>query len=139
MSTRVDKPIRDKVVGREQIYAALLQQLSETNRCRDILRMGSHAFLELCEKLRAIDHVKDTVHTIVEEQVARFLQIVAHNVNNRIFSFFFHRFGETISRHFYAILRAVISLEDEFLQQPSGSIIPPEIFHNNRSYPYFKV
>ena len=107
LNTRVDKPVKDKVVGREQIRAALLQLLGETNRCRDILRMGPHAFRELCEKLRATGRVKDTVHVTVEEQVARFLHIIAHNVKNRTISFFFHRSRETISRQFHAVLRAI--------------------------------
>ncbi|XLR19086.1 hypothetical protein S83_046998, partial [Arachis hypogaea] len=112
MAKKVDKPIRDHIIGREEIRTTLLRQLRETNRCRDILRMGSHAFLELCAKLRATGHVKDTIHVTVEEQVARFLYIIGHNVKNRTISFFFHRSGETISRNFHAVLRAVISLEE---------------------------
>ncbi|XP_015935347.1 protein ALP1-like [Arachis duranensis] len=100
--------------------------------------MGPHAFLELCAKLRATGHVKDTIHVTVEEQVTRFLYIIGHNVKNRTISFFFHRSGETISRNFHAVLRAVISLEEEFLQQSSGTTIPSEILRSNRFYPYFK-
>ncbi|XLT50877.1 hypothetical protein HN873_043481, partial [Arachis hypogaea] len=39
MSMRVDRSISQKMVGREQIRATLMQQLSETHRCRDILHM----------------------------------------------------------------------------------------------------
>ncbi|XLR08197.1 hypothetical protein HN51_063095, partial [Arachis hypogaea] len=128
MAKKVEKPIRDHIIGREQIRTTLLQQLRETNRCCDILRMDPHAFLELCTKLRATGHVKDTIYVTVEEQVARFLYIIAHNVKNRTISFFFHRSGETINRNFHAVLRA----------QPSGTTIPSEILHSNRFYPYFK-
>ncbi|XP_016182102.1 putative nuclease HARBI1 isoform X1 [Arachis ipaensis] len=138
MSTRVDKSISHKLVGREQIRATLMQQLRETHRCRDILRMGPDAFLQLCEKLRATRQVRDTKHVTVEEQVARFLYIIAHNVKTRTVSFFYHRSGETVSRHFHAVLRAIILLEDEFLRQPSASIVSPAILHNHRFYPYFK-
>ncbi|XLR37505.1 hypothetical protein HN51_024254, partial [Arachis hypogaea] len=113
--------------------------LRETHRCRDILRMGPDAFLQLCEKLRATRQVRDTKHVTVEEQVARFLYIVAHNVKTRTVSFFYHRSGETVSRHFHTVLRAIILLEDEFLRQPSASIVSPEILHNHRFYPYFKL
>ncbi|XLU52896.1 hypothetical protein S245_047544, partial [Arachis hypogaea] len=51
---------------------------------------------------------------------------------------FLPRSRETISRNFYAVLKAVISLEEEFLQQPFGTTIPSEILHSNRFYPYFK-
>ncbi|XLT03427.1 hypothetical protein HN51_052778, partial [Arachis hypogaea] len=100
--------------------------------------MGPDAFLQLCEKLRATRQVRDTKHVTVEEQVARFLYIIAHNVKTRTVSFFYHRSGETVSRHFHAVLRAIILLEDEFLRQPSASIISPAILHNHRFYPYFK-
>ncbi|QHN81328.1 Putative nuclease [Arachis hypogaea] len=100
--------------------------------------MGPDAFLQLCEKLRATRQVRDTKHVTVEEQVARFLYIIAHNVKTRTVSFFYHRSGETVSRHFHAVLRAIILLEDEFLRQPSASIVSPAILHNHRFYPYFK-
>ncbi|QHO27407.1 Putative nuclease [Arachis hypogaea] len=138
MAKKVDKPIRDHIIGREEIRATLLQQLCETNRCRDILRMSPHAFVELCTKLRATGHVKDTIHVTVEEQVARFLYIIGHNVKTITISFFFNRSGETISHNFHAVLRAVISLEEEFLQQLFGTTIPSEILRSNRFYPYFK-
>ncbi|XLR26840.1 hypothetical protein S83_054740, partial [Arachis hypogaea] len=95
--------------------------LSETNRCRDILRMVRH-----------------TKHVTVEEQVAKFLHIVARYVKIRFVSFFYHRSGETISRHFRTILQAIILLREEFLRQPSATVISPAILHNHRFYPYFK-
>jgi hypothetical protein len=58
---------------------------------------------------------------------------------NHIVSFFFHCSDETVSRHFHNVLRAIISLEDEFLVQPSGRDVPPQILHNNIYYPFFKV
>ncbi|XLR56946.1 hypothetical protein S83_007618, partial [Arachis hypogaea] len=79
MAKKVEKPIRDHIIGRER--TTLLQQLRETNRCREEL-------------------------------------------------LFFLPPGDNQS--------AVISLEEEFLQQPSGTTIPSEILHNNRFYPYFK-
>jgi len=30
-------------------------------------------------------------------------------------------------------------LGEEFLKQPSGSEVQPDIFNNNKFYPYFKV
>ncbi|XP_057760838.1 uncharacterized protein LOC130981251 [Arachis stenosperma] len=120
MSTRVDKSISHKLVGREQIRATLMQQLRETHKYRDILCMGPDAFLQLCEKLRATRQVRDTKHVTVEEQVARFLYIVAHNVKTRTVSFFYHRSGETVSRHFHAegiasdskVLKNALSMDD---------------------------
>ncbi|XLU45799.1 hypothetical protein S245_040613, partial [Arachis hypogaea] len=103
--------------------------LSETHRYRDILRMGRDAFLQLCEKLRATCQVRDTKHVTVEEQVARFLYIIAHNIKIRT---------KTVSRHFHTVLWTIILLEEEFFRQPSATIISPAILHNHRFYPYFK-
>ncbi|XP_054824887.1 protein ALP1-like [Prosopis cineraria] len=98
--------------------------------------MGPQA-LQLCEKLRNTGIIKDSRNATIEEQVAKFLHVLGHNVRNRTMAFFFSRSRETISRHFH-VLQAIISLEAEYLVQPSGSTIPPEILTNERFYPYFK-
>ncbi|KAK2640664.1 hypothetical protein Ddye_028459, partial [Dipteronia dyeriana] len=36
------------------------------------------------------------------------------------------------------LLRSIITLEDQFLQQPTGSNVSPEVRSSNRFYPYFK-
>ncbi|WJX10733.1 hypothetical protein P8452_01419 [Trifolium repens] len=100
--------------------------------------MGPEAFMLLCHKLRGTGYVKDTIRSTVEEQVAKFLHIIGHNVINPTVSFFFHRSGETVSRHFHNVLRAIISLEDEFPVQPSGRDVALQILNNSRFYPFFK-
>ena len=76
----------------------------------------------------------------MEEQLAKFLHILAHNVKICTVNFFFHRSGETISHHFHQVLRAIILLEDMFLVQSDGLTIPPEILNSEgRFYPYFQV
>ncbi|XLT13898.1 hypothetical protein HN51_059588, partial [Arachis hypogaea] len=86
--------------------------------------MGHKAFKQLCQKLRRIGRVKDSTHSTVEEQVAKFLHIIEHNVKTRTMSFFFNCSEKTISRHFhnvlhaschfYNVLHAILSLEEEF-------------------------
>jgi hypothetical protein len=139
MSRWTRNPITDGSHERERRRIDLMRQLAQTEKCRDIIRMGPEAFMLLCHKLRGTGIVKDTIRSTVEEQVAKFLHIIGHNVKNRTVSFFFHRSGETVSRHFHNVLRAIISLEDEFLVQPSGRDVPPQILHNNIYYPFFKV
>ncbi|XP_072084404.1 uncharacterized protein [Arachis hypogaea] len=53
-------------------------------------------------------------------------------------SFFFHRSGETISRHFHNVVHAILSLEGDFFKQPSGEDVPYEIHDNSQFYPFFK-
>jgi hypothetical protein len=124
---------------KERRRVQLMTHLVQTERCRDITRMSPATFMKLCEKLRSTGIVKDSTKATIEEKVAKFLHIVGHNVKNRTVSFFFHRSGETVSRHFHSVLRAIISLVDEFIVQPTGAEVPPEILHNPRFFPYFKV
>ena len=115
-----------------------MQQLWESDKWCNVICIGPIAFLQLCEKLQATGRVKDSIRTTVEEQVVRFLHILAHNVKHRTISFFFHRSRKTINHHFHSVLRAIISLEHEFLVQPSDADVPPQILHNIRYFPYFK-
>ena len=116
-----------------------MEYLVHTEQSRHIIRMRPEAFIKLCERIRGIGLVKDAYRSTVEEQVAKFLHIIGHNVKNRSVSFFFHRSGETVSRHFHNILRAILRLEGEFLIQPNGTVVEPHILNNSRFFPYFKV
>nr|KYP59498.1 Putative nuclease HARBI1 [Cajanus cajan] len=115
-----------------------MSYLIHTEQCRHIICMGPMAFITLCERIRGTGLVKDAFRSIVEEQVAKFLHIVGHNVKNRYVSFFFHRSGQTVSRHFHNVLNAIIMFEGELLVQPSRVDVQPYIQNNSRFYPYFK-
>ncbi|WJX25100.1 hypothetical protein P8452_14172 [Trifolium repens] len=115
-----------------------MSYLVHTEKCRDIIRMGPVAFMQLCQKLRGTGIVKDTIRSTIEEQVAKFLHIIGHNVKNRTVSFVFNRSGETVSLHFHNVLHAILALGEEFLVQPSGANVPPQILNNSRFYPFFK-
>ncbi|XP_052726714.1 protein ALP1-like [Vigna angularis] len=133
-SSSVSNYLPDRDRRREQ----LMSYLVHTNRCRDIIRMGPEAFINLCERVRSSGLVKDAIRSTVEEQVAEFLHIIGHNVKNRSVAFFFHRSGSTVSKHFHNVLDAILTLESEFLIQPSGNEVHPHVLNNNRFYPYFK-
>ncbi|KAL2325437.1 hypothetical protein Fmac_024495 [Flemingia macrophylla] len=130
--------IRDFVSQKERRRHELMLYLIHTEQCRDIICMGPVAFINLCERVRATGLVKDVFRSTVEEQVAKFLHNVGHNVKNRSVYFFFHRSGETVSRHFHNVLNAIIMLEGQLLVQPSGRDVQPYILNNSRFYPYFK-
>lgn len=124
---------------RQLVRDELMCQINTTERCRDIIRMGTEAFKNLCEILKKDGGLQSTQRATIEEQVFVFLHIVSHNVRNRTVSFFLRRSGYTISHHFHRVLRALISLEEQFLRQPTGTSVPSEILNNSRFYPYFKV
>lgn len=105
---------------------------------REMLRMDKHVFLKLSDNLRQRGMLRDTAGVLIEEQLAIFLNIVGHNERNRVIQERFQHSGETISRHFNNVLKAVKSLSREFLQPPPVST-PPEILRSNRFHPYFQV
>lgn len=131
-------PISGGSEERERRRLDLMRQLIQIDKCQDIIRMGPEAFMLLCHKLRGTGIVKDNIWSTIEEQVAKFLHIIGHNVKNRTVYFFFNRSGETVSRHFYNVLRAIISLENEFLVHPSGREVPPQILHKSIFYPFLR-
>lgn len=135
----VDRPIFQTKKEREKVRQELMNWLRQGERCKDVTRMSLHAFEMLVYILRESFRLKDTWNSSVEEQLVKFLFLLAHNVRNRILGFFFLQSGETVSRQFQNVLKVIISLEDHLLIQPSGLETPPEILDNSRFYPYFKV
>ena len=116
-----------------------MYQLQSNVRCRDITRMGPEAFTNLCEILQEYGGLQPTKLVSIEEQVAKFLYILSHNVRNWATSFFFHHSSETISHHFHSVLRSIISLEEQFLCQPTRVQVSPKVKYSSRFYLYFKV
>ena len=53
-------------------------------KCINHLRMDRHTFFKLCGMLRAIGRLDDSKYVPLEEQVALFLNILAHHTKNRI-------------------------------------------------------
>ncbi|KAI3889020.1 hypothetical protein MKX03_012453 [Papaver bracteatum] len=100
-------------------------------RCQNSFRMEKHVFLLLCELLQEKQLLRHNKGVRVEEKVAIFMLAIGHNERNRILQERFQHSGETISRHFNAVLDAIVQLVDDFLQ-PAGSSTPDEIRENPR-------
>nr|CAD1830072.1 unnamed protein product [Ananas comosus var. bracteatus] len=66
-----------------------------------------------------------------------FLHTVGHHTKNRIVKIEFIRSGETISRYFSTVLRAICAIKNQFVQQ-AGPEIHPEIASSPLYFPYFK-
>ncbi|KAA0041291.1 retrotransposon protein [Cucumis melo var. makuwa] len=80
--------------------------------------MDRRCFTILCHLLRTVAGLTSIEVVDVEEMVAMFLHIVAHDVKNRVIQREFMRSGETISRHFNMVLLVVIRLHDKLLKKP---------------------
>ena len=65
--------------------------------------MGKDAFARLVNILRGTGRLRNSAHSNVKEQVAKFLHIVGHNLRNRTMKFYFKRSSETISCHFHQV------------------------------------
>ncbi|PWA58671.1 myb/SANT-like domain, Harbinger transposase-derived nuclease domain protein [Artemisia annua] len=70
----------------------------------------------------------------IDEQVAIFLHIIAHNVKNRVMICRFYHSGETISRYFSRVCNAVIRLHSHLLKKPEP--VPED--SNDQKWKWFK-
>jgi len=68
---------------KERRRQELVEYLVHTERSRDIIFMRPQAFIQLCQRIRQTRLVKDAYRSTMEEQLAKFLHIIGHNVNNR--------------------------------------------------------
>ena len=84
---------------------ALMERLTlmDNEDCYNQLRMGKDAFARLVTILRGTGRLRNNAHSNVEEQVAKFLHIVGHNLRNRSMKFYFKCSSEIVSRHFHQV------------------------------------
>jgi len=87
--------------------------------CIKMIRLKRGPFFQLCRVLRERSLLYDTIHVCIEEQVAIFLNTIGHNLRNRLVGTNFIRSGETISRYFNLVLRAIGELSNELIRPPS--------------------
>ncbi|KAL8488377.1 hypothetical protein ACS0TY_024598 [Phlomoides rotata] len=88
--------------------------------CRDQLRMDRATFQKLCFILQSVCGLKSSSRVGVSEKVAMFLSILAHHTKNRCVKFAFKRSGQTVSKHFHAVLNIVLRLHAMFLVRPQA-------------------
>ncbi|KAI3445096.1 hypothetical protein Pfo_001761 [Paulownia fortunei] len=81
-------------------------------RCHQLFRMEKHVFLRLAKELRQIKLLKDSQR--------------------------FQHSGETISRHFNIVLKALINFSMLVIVAPSFEQIPSYIRNNPKYWPHFK-
>ncbi|KAL4011413.1 hypothetical protein IC575_028471 [Cucumis melo] len=86
--------------------------------CRKSTRMDRRTFVILCHLLRNVAGLSSTEIVDVEEMVAMFLHVLAHDVKNRVIQREFVRSGETVSRYFNIVLLVVVRLHEELIKRP---------------------
>ncbi|RYR38765.1 hypothetical protein Ahy_A09g043947 isoform C [Arachis hypogaea] len=99
MNSRVRREALERIVGEGD------------RNCIWELRMNTNAFANLCELLQVQGGLTEDGHVSLPEQVATFLIILAHHKKNRSLQVRFCRSGETVSKYFNKVLKAVIRIQ----------------------------
>ena len=97
--------------------------------------MCRNTFAKLCELLKIQGGLIEDGKLMIEEQVAIFLNILAHHKKNRDIQVTYYRSGETISRYFQSVISAVLRLHELLLAKPEP--VPQDC--TDERWKYFKV
>ncbi|CAN6454412.1 unnamed protein product [Victoria cruziana] len=99
--------------------------------------MDQYTYMTLCNILRGRHLLIDARDITVEEQVAIYLQTLGHNRRNRACQNTFQHSGQTISKYFNKVMKAICRLGKEYIKWPNDDILL-KIRGKPRYYPYFK-
>jgi len=129
-------PIRTSALtGREYVDEVL--NCKNPRRCQEVLRMKLEVFHFLCSELKSKGRLTPSRHITVEEQIAMFLYTVARAASNRDVQERFQHSGETVSRHFHAVLNAINRLVPDYIKLLNPTEIPTTISSNSKFYNFF--
>ncbi|KAI3453559.1 hypothetical protein Pfo_010222 [Paulownia fortunei] len=132
----VKEPCRDSMYRGHRFVMDVINGHHE--RCHQLFRMEKHVFLRLAKELRQINLLNDSREVSVEEQLAIFLMTIGHDERNRMLQERFQHSGETISRHFNTVLKALMNFSMSVIVAPSFEQIPSYIRNNPKYWPHFK-
>lgn len=128
-----DRTLDERVMNR--IANQRLMIMESDQLCIDQLRMDRRAFWKLCEMLKSVGKLEGNRNVAVEEMVAIFLHTLGHHSKNRVMQMYFRRSGETVSRHFNAVLNAILKLHMHLLKKPE----PVTEISTDEKWKWFKV
>ncbi|XP_077217887.1 uncharacterized protein LOC143852390 [Tasmannia lanceolata] len=86
--------------GYETRRTFVTRVMNAENHCIALLRMDVRCFRSFVAIFRNTVLLEDTIHCCVEEQVAIFLQLIAHSQRNRTIRVSIRRSGATVSKYF---------------------------------------
>ena len=113
----VREPLRSEI--EEGIYQRRFWMRSLAQEFKNIseLCINTHGFNKFCNILCDEGGLVVTRNVTVREVVALFLHILAHDLKNRVIKIFFARSGETISRQFHSMLKAILKIGKKYIKQ----------------------
>lgn len=101
----------------------------------DSIRMTRDTFKRLCFLVENLGGLSPTKNVEVAEQVAMFLNILAHHTKNVMIRKQFKRSSFTISKYFHRVIRAIIKLHSVLFVTPQ----PTTSDNQNPRWNYFQV
>ncbi|CAL5360482.1 unnamed protein product [Camellia sinensis] len=115
-------------------------ELQEGNRTRifENFRMEREVFYQLCDLLHTKYGLETGRKVSVQEQVAIFLYIVGGDIRNRNAQERFQHSGETISKYFKNVLKAVTRMSIDWVKPQPRNGVHPYIRRKRKYYPHFK-
>ncbi|KAL0925196.1 hypothetical protein M5K25_003510 [Dendrobium thyrsiflorum] len=140
-SSEDEQPIRRPMYDRTYTgHRYVLDVLAgHPGRAYQCFRLPPEAFVSLTDLFVRRGHLRDTKNMLAAEQLGIFLRGVAHAQSYRQLCEFFQHSLETVSRYFNAVLRALVSFADEFINLPQGDVeCHPFVRSNAQFYPFFK-
>lgn len=103
-------------------------------------RMTNTMFVQLEELLVSRGLLRGSRYVTAKEQLGFFLYGIGHCVTNRVLAETFQHSGETISRYFNTVLKAICNLKHDYIVQPDDDVgVHPRIRDSNLFHPFFKV
>ncbi|XP_024978959.1 uncharacterized protein LOC112516168 [Cynara cardunculus var. scolymus] len=130
------RTLRQRTFTRLQIRSIEIQRITRESDiiCANELRIDRNAFALLCELLKTRGGLLDDGNVTIEEQVATFVNILAHHTKNRCLQVRLYRSGETISRYVHRVLSALLRVQDILFSKPT----PVEDDCTDRRWKWFK-
>ncbi|XP_039689766.1 uncharacterized protein [Medicago truncatula] len=114
------RSLNEKALTRYESRRDILDSIisASDSHCIWELRMCRNTFAYLCEVLRVRRGLVKLRQVTVEEQVAVFLNVLAHHTKNRSIQVRLSRSGQTISKYCHRVLAAVLKLRNDLLAKP---------------------
>ncbi|KAJ9535814.1 hypothetical protein OSB04_un001034 [Centaurea solstitialis] len=128
--------LRQRTFTRFQTRLIKIQRITRESDivCTNELQMDRNVFAILCELLKTRGGLLEDGEVTIEEQVAIFVNILAHHTKNRCLQVRFYRSGETISRYVHRVLSALLRLQDILFTKPT----PVDDDCTDRRWKWFK-
>ncbi|KAI8564253.1 hypothetical protein RHMOL_Rhmol03G0167500 [Rhododendron molle] len=137
--TSMIRPRRSELSPNPDFYQTHINNINRLVRgndtdCHEQLRVNRQTFFRLCCLVRGVG-LTDSRNVCLEERVAIFLWVLSHHTKQRRTKFKFYRSTETVSRHFNAVLQAVLRLHRMLLETP----IPVPADEQDNRWNWFQV